>query len=233
MSNVTEDPAPFPQQPQSPSGCGGCVTGCLIAFAVICVLGICAGGGIYFWASRTIAKYTSEEPAELPTIEFTAEQLSELETRISTFKESVDEGTAPEEKLVLTAEEINALIGKEEELRGKVFVKIKDGQVSGDVSFPTDAIPGGKGRFFNGSATFDVSMEAGVLIVTLADAEVNGEPVPEAVIEGFAKENLAKDLYKDPKNAEMMRRFESVTIEDDKIVLKLRQQEAVETAPQD
>ena len=105
-------------------------------------------------------------------------------------------------------------------------MKITDGKVSGDVSIPMDAIPGGKGRYFNGSASFNVSMENGVLIVTLADAEVNGEPVPQRVIDGMAKENLAKDLYKDPKNAEFMRRVDSVRVEDDKIILKLRPEEA-------
>jgi hypothetical protein len=186
---------------------------------------LCAGIGGYWFVSNQVAKYTSETPVKLPTVEFTPEQLVELEDRLARFKTTIDEGNTPEEDLVLTAEEINALIGKEEKLRGRVFVKIEDGQVTGDLSVPTDVLPGGKGRFFNGSATFDVSMEGGVLIVTLADAEVNGEPVPQQVVDGMSRENLAKDLYKDPQNAKFIRRVESVSVEDDKIILKFRRDE--------
>ena len=36
------------------------------------------------------------------------------------------------------------------------------------------------------------------------------------------KQNLAKDVYKDPKNAEMIRKLESLEIKDGKIILKVR-----------
>jgi hypothetical protein len=191
----------------------------------LAVLAICGGFGFYWFVSSQVTKYTSETPVELPMVDYTPAQIEALESRLDTFKTTVESGESPTEDLVLTAEEINALINQQEELKGKVFVKISDGQVTGDVSFPTDAIPGGRGRYFNGSVSLDVSMENGVLIVTLADAEVNGEPVPEKIIEGMASENLAKDLYKDPENAKLMRRVEAVVIEDNKIILKMRREE--------
>ena len=118
--------------------------------------------------------------------------------------------------------EINALISKEEDLRGRVYVTIDDGHVAGQVSIPLDAIPGGKGRYFNASANFAVALTNGVLIVTLEDAEVKGEMVPQHVIDGMKRENLAKDLYKDPEVAETLGRIESLTLEGDKIILKPR-----------
>ncbi len=36
------------------------------------------------------------------------------------------------------------------------------------------------------------------------------------------QQNLAKDAYKDPKNAEMLRKIESLEIKDGKIILKVR-----------
>lgn len=128
-------------------------------------------------------------------------------------------------ELVLTARDINALIAGEPELRGRAYVDIEDGQISGKVSFPTDFVPGGGGRFFNADANFEVSMHDGILIVRLVDARVNGERLPESVRQAFASENLAKDAYKDPKNAEMLRQFESIDVVDDTIVLKLRSPE--------
>lgn len=223
MSNVTDQGTSHQPRPQQ-GGClgGGCLQGCLIVAGLMFVLGLCGGGVAYFWLSKQFTKFTAEQPAELPSVEFEPEQLAELEARIDTFKKAVDDDTTPEEDLVLTADEINALINNEEELHGKVFIKINDGQVTGDVSIPV------KDRFLNGSATFNVSLESGVLIVTLAAAEVKGEPVPEKFLDVFSKENLAKDLYKDPKNAEMMRRFERIVIEDDTIVLKLKRDESAE-----
>lgn len=126
-------------------------------------------------------------------------------------------------ELVLTAEEINALIAAEESLRGRVFVTIEDGELKGDVSIPTDMIPGGGGRFLNASATFDVSMEDGVLIVRMTAAEVNGEPLPRQVMDELSKQNLARDVYDDPDIARALRQFESVRVEDDKVVLRLRE----------
>lgn len=160
----------------------------------------------------------SGEPAGL---ELSDEELAAIQARIDAFKETIEAGDTPED-LVLTAQELNALITQDEDMRGKVFVRIADGEVSGDVSIPTDFLPGGKGRFFNASATFEVSLENGVLIVTLQDAEVKGEKLPQQFIDGMGKENLAKDAYKDPEVAATLRRIESISIENDKIVLKPR-----------
>ncbi len=236
MANVTDE---FNQTPvvQPEAKSRGCLYGCLFAVLAVVALTVCGGVATYWWVSNQIAKYTSDTPVALPKVEYTPEQLAELESRVETFQQAFKDGKTPEEDLVLTAEEINAMITAEEKLSGKVFVKIENGQVSGDLSIPTDALPGGKGRYFNGSASFNVSMENGILIVTLADAEVNEERVPQQFIDAMAAENLAKDLYKDPKNAEMLRRFESVSIEDDRIILKLRRdqdgEEGTETAETD
>lgn len=132
------------------------------------------------------------------------------------------ETESPVRELVLTAHEINALIASKPDLRGRVFVEINDGVVSGQVSFPTDVIPGASGRYFNADAEFDVSMQDGILVVRLTDAKVKGERIPQQLLDGFANENLAKDLYSDPENAEMLRKFESIEVVDDSIVLRLK-----------
>ena len=204
---------------------GGCLLGCAMASGLICLLVLCAGGGTYWWVSGQVEKYTAEQPVELPVVRYSEEQLNELETRIETFVDAIDQGEIPDHDLVLTAEEINALIAQQKEFRGKVFIKINDGQIVGDVSVPTDPIPGGKDRYLNGSATIEASLEGGVLIVTLADAEVNGQPVPSEILDGLSRANLAKELYKDKEVAETMRKFRSLAIEDDKIFLELRRDE--------
>ena len=141
-------------------------------------------------------------------------------------EEAPEEATPePIQELALTADEINALIAAQNELKGRVFVRIEDGRVFGTVSIPTDMVPGGSGRFFNADAEFDVSMEDGILVVRLVDASVKGERIPDAILDGFSEENLAQDAYKNAENAEMLRKFESIQVRDDSIILKLKRVE--------
>lgn len=198
-----------------------CVYGCLITFLLVAFVVVGGGFAGYWWLQGQVNRFTADAPADLPIVELSDDELAEIQARIDNFKETIEADETPDD-LVLTAEEINALISKDEDLRGKVYVAIADGEVTGDVSIPTDFLPGGQGRYFNASATFDVSLENGVLIVTLTDAEVKGEKIPQQFIDGMGKENLAKDAYKDPEVAATLRRIESISIEGDKIVLKPR-----------
>ncbi|KAA5541113.1 hypothetical protein FYK55_19690 [Roseiconus nitratireducens] len=230
MSNAFEPQTNEFDAPRQTSGSNrGCLWGCLIVAGLLISVVLCMVIGSYWFLTNQIAKYTSDQPVELPTVQYSEEELATLEARVESFRQKLESGETPEQDLVLTAEEINALIGKNEDLRGRVYVKIENGKVKGDVSFPLDNFPGGSGRFFNGSASFDVSMENGVLIVTADQAEVNGDPVPEAFMEGLRRENLARDVYKDPKNAKFMRQFKDIRIQDDKVILEVRRDGDVQT----
>lgn len=208
------------------SGGRGCFFyGCLAA--VLLFLLVIVGGGVggYFLLKSQVAKYTAEEPASIPVVEATEEEVEEIKARVESAQQASEQGLATED-LVLTADEINALISSSEDLKGKAFIKIRDGQVTGDVSIPTDEIPTGAGRYLNASVTLNVSYENGVLIVTLEDASVKGEPLPEEFVQALRSENLAKDLYSDPDSAEALKRLESVEVLDSKIILKFRKPEA-------
>ncbi len=212
---------PYASHQEKKSSTNCCLLGCLGSVLLVILLYLGGGFGAYWMFKGQVNKYTADAPADLPVVELPEEELAEIEQRVKSFKETVEAGETPDE-LILTAKEINALIGKDDDMRGRVYVRIEDGLLSGDISLPTDAIPGGKGRFFNASATFDVSLENGVLIVTLADAEVKGEPLPAQFVDAMKQENLAKDAYKDPEVAETLRGFDSISVEGDKIVLKAR-----------
>jgi hypothetical protein len=216
-----EEPRKFPW------GCliGGCLTVVVLMVGSIAAVGL----GTYWFYKQQIAQYTSDTARELPVLEKTEEEIKAIQARVETFQAQVEKGEAPDQ-LVLTADDINALLSKEEQLRGRVFVSIEDGQIQAEMSFPTDAIPGAKGRFFNGSVAVEASLEEGVLIVTLQSAEVNGQPVPESIMAGIRQENLAKDMYKDAELAEKLRKFESLEIEGDKIILTPKRP-SVDTPP--
>ena len=204
------------QKKRFPWGCliGGCLT---VVLVMMIGTGVVAYTGYSYYMAQ-LNKYTSPVPAEIPKVESSKEEAEAFQKRIDDFKSALDRNESPE-PLVLTSEEINALINNNDDLKGKLFVTIAEGEISAQASIPTDIVPGGKGRYLNGRVSLKASLENGVLIVTLDDAEVNGEPLPAEFIATIRKENLAKDAYKDPKSAEFLRKFERITIENDKMIL--------------
>ncbi|PNY38306.1 hypothetical protein C2E31_03055 [Rhodopirellula baltica] len=205
------------------SGTGkGCLIGCLIAGGLFAAACICAGVGAWMFFTNVRDQYTSTEPMDLKTVEYSDEEMKTLKNRIEGFRQKLNAGETPEQDLELTADDINAWISADEKLKGKVFVRIEDDQVRGDVSMPLDGLPMGSGRYFNGSGTFDVSMENGELNVRMQKAEVNGEPVPEPFMEGMRGENLAKEFSKQPENAEFLKKFEDISVKDGKFILRAK-----------
>ena len=112
-------------------------------------------------------------------------------------------------------------MGSEMCIRDSVYVTIAEGDVTAEVSVPVDMIPGGKGRFLNGSITAHVSLDDGFLLVRAADITVNGEKLPEEFVEAMKQENLAKSLNTNPDTRKRLREFESIEIVDDKVIITL------------
>jgi hypothetical protein len=207
-------------QPPRKSRFGCFMWGCLsLLIAGVLLCGVVGGGG-YWWIRTQVQKYTVVEGLDLPVIQIDEEELLALDQRVEQFQESLEKESAEGFELVLTADELNALIQKNEQLRGRIFVEIADGKISGQISIPTDGLPGGKGRFLNASATAEASFADGQLVVRLVDAEVRGEKVPDVVMQALAKENIAEEFTKDPDAAEFLRGIESMEIVEDRIILR-------------
>ncbi len=217
----TFDINPTPPR-QFPWGCllGGCLGTMLFGLLVIGLM----GWGAYSFVQGQIAKYTSDAPVELPTVDIGQEEIDEVKARLENFQKQFESGDEPQE-FVITEKEINALLAGNSDLKGRVYVQIKDGNLKADVSIPLDQIPGGKGRYFNGSATLHVELQNGVLVANVVDAEANGSPIPDDVMAEFRKQNLATEMYKDVETAKALKRCESLVVESDRIVLRVRQKE--------
>ena len=198
----------------------GCLS--LTVFALLMViLGIF---GYYFFKStskRWIQDYTETAPAEIEKVEYTRDQMDALLVRVAGFKEALDRGTNLLE-LLLTADDLNALINGERELKDKLFVRIDDDKIKGEVSMPLQDLGPFKlnGRYLNGTASFKVAMKNGVLDVRLLDVQVKGKPLPAMVLNEFKKNNLAQNYQKDPKIAADIARFETVQITNGTVILR-------------
>ena len=218
----------------------GCLLyGCLFVVLAFILLAIALGVGGYLFVKNQVSKYTSETPMAMPVVEVTEAELAEIQGRVESFQEKIEAGVEEEEPepmtLVLTDDEINALITKDPNLKGRVHVTITEGQVTGEVSIPTDMLPIAKGRYFNATATLDVALEKGVLIVTLADATVKGQPLPQSFVDELRNQNLAKDNYKDPEVAKLLSQFDRLEVGDGQITLTAtpKRKEEIEAASDD
>lgn len=224
------------EKPKSNLNC--LLIGCL-GVVLLTVGGITATifGG-YFFVRGQINKYTADAPAEIPESTLSKDEVAQVKERLELFSERLDlerlgkngdsddgdsddtDANATEgelEPLILTADEINALIQDNEELKGKVFVEIDEGMVSGEVSMPLDGIPMAGGRYFNASVTFSVELDDGELMVNVDEAEVNGSPVPEEIMSEIRNENFAAEV--NGKTRRLIRKFEAIRIEENRIVL--------------
>jgi hypothetical protein len=198
----------------------GCLT-CLVLMVIVCAMAFFT---VRFVRNR-INDYTQSAPMKLPKVEMPDAEFKQLEGRVKSFGEALDQGK-PTEPLILTEREVNALIVNApnmKELADKVYVSLSGDQVKGQVSIPLTGLGWlGKGRYLNGDATFNVSLENGVLIVTAREVRVRGTPLPDSVMSQVRQENLAKDAYKDPKHAEAIRKLESIQVEDGQVIIKAR-----------
>jgi hypothetical protein len=217
---------PEPPPPALPRQRGCFFYGCIIAsiMAVLCLI-LCAVAAffVYRFFGQVVDQYTSTAPRELPTVEMPEEERQALKDRVEAFRKAIDAGT-PIEPLVLTSDDLNVLIADNPDLKGKIYVKIVGNEVKGEVSIPLERLGLSmvKGRYLNGEADLKASLSDGVLIVTLDSIEVNGKKPPENIMQGIRQENLAKDAYKDEKNAALIRKLDSLEIKDGKIILKVR-----------
>jgi hypothetical protein len=201
--------------------------GCIIAIVLSLLLMIAIGViffVVYRWLGTVLEEYTATAPREMPKVEMPAEQRETLKGRVESFRSAIKDGR-PTEPLVLSSDELNALIQDNADLNGKFFVAIEGDKLKGKVSIPLSEIPSfglTRGRFLNGEAELKASLQEGILLVTLESIDVNGKDLPAELMNSLRNQNLAKDAYKDQRTAEEIRKYQSIEIKDGKLIIKAR-----------
>jgi hypothetical protein len=204
----------------------GCLFyGCLTCVVLALLTGLLAFLGVRALKNKIYA-WTDSQPMQLPKVEMSDAEYDSLEQRVASFGDAMEQGK-PVEPLILTERDLNALMvrsAQAKELADKVYLTLAGSQVKGQVSIPLSGLGWfGKGRYLNGEAIFDVSLENGVLLVTAREIQVKGKPLPESVMKKLRQENLAKDIYRNPENAEALRKLDSIHVEDDRAIIKARE----------
>jgi hypothetical protein len=207
----------YEKAPKKRPGClfYGCITAIVLAVLLGILVYLALRAGMNF-----LNQYTDDHPEPMPQVNLPEEDLKALHERWDAFRKNLESPETKAETLTLTQDDLNALIGENEDFRGKAHVTIEGNDIKGQVSLPLD-LPGGR-RYFNGKADLRATFDNGILLVTLQGAEVKGKPLPADFIKSMSNQNLAEDLYKKPENAQLMRKIESVEVKDGQIVVKTR-----------
>jgi hypothetical protein len=214
------------QPPKPRRGCFfyGCITSVVLLAIVLGALLV----GLHY-VKKMVNRFTDNKPMELPTLQMSKAEIDQVKQRFESFEQEVS-GQRATKPLVLTADDINALIASSSDpqaLKGKLYVSIEGDQVKGEVSVPLQEVGLSmfKGRYLNGSATFNLGFREGALIVTPSTLIVKGSPVPEAYMQEIRKQNFAASLTNELASAAMLHGLQEIQVKEGKVVIvpKLQQ----------
>jgi hypothetical protein len=205
----------------------GCIT--LIVLAVLALIAVGVMSFIaYRFLQTQVDLYTSTTRVPVPEVKMTEDQQKSLDERWAAFTKAADAGEPAE--IVLTADEINALISENPEFKGKFYLTLKDDEATGQLSLPLEGMPMMSGRFLNAKAGLTVSLKDGYLDVRLKSIDVNGKTMPPDIAKQVAQENIAKNAMTDPKAHEKISKFKSLQIKDGKVYIQARVKEDEDAA---
>lgn len=216
---------PPPQAPKQQRGCWfyGCLT-----LAVLALLGAIAtwiaARYVIKTASGWVEGYTSTNRIPIESVSISQSDLKSLQDRVASFSQTLD-GQKGSRDLVLSADEINALIQRDpqyKEIKNKLYVMLDSDQIKGKLSMPLDDL-GFKGRYLNGIATIKVMLSDGVLNINLKDVQVGDKPLPPAMLSELRKYNFAQNVQNDPEAQRSLHKFESIQVKDSKLIIRAKE----------
>lgn len=215
-------PLPPPAAPVRPARRGCLFYGCLsvVVFALLLLLGTSL---TFFYFKRWIWSYTDPTPTVIEKVELPRAKMDALQRRLTDFKQALDSGQTAAE-LVLTADEINALINEQPGLRGRLLVRIDNNRITGEGSYPLPNLGPFKlkGRYLNGTATFRITLDNGQCDVRIQDATVKSKPLPAVFMRELRRQNLAENIENDPSISTNVAKFESIQVNNGQVVLRTK-----------
>lgn len=196
----------------------GCMTGivCLVAILLAFLLGL-------HELKKMLHEYTDTRPMPMPAIHLSPAQIEAVQHRVDAFRDALRTDRTPP-PLELTGEEVDALLEHDPDfkaLRGRLFVTFEGDQVQGLISIPMDqlGLPLFRGRYLNGTATFTISFQNGILGIFARNVLVKGKPLPAVYMDRIRAENLAAQANENPRTSVALNRLRSIEVKDGKLVI--------------
>jgi hypothetical protein len=207
----------------------GCVArGCLILLVFAIVLAIACFAGIYwgfqrhsaivhgiYWLAKTHS--IAEAPVAVPEFNASENQIESIRERWQDFEQKTRAGQPAD--IELTADDINTLIVTNRDTRGKVFVSIDGSQLHVQTSSPFGVLIGRRGYYFNGDITVEFKDAESLENPQLNRLIVNGEPVPNDLLNWKYRSRRLRDYVADYRNDHNVG---SIAVRDGKVILRSR-----------
>lgn len=156
----------------------GCLTVLIVGFLLIA----CGLGGTWYLYVKTVDNLTSPAPADVQVQPPSESQFQTAENSMTRLREAVADNK--ETTVEFTAADLNALFARDaafSDWRGRIRIEIADSTMTIALSAPLNSIPlpRVKKRWFNGTARFSFTYDAGTFSFEIKSAEAGGHNVPD------------------------------------------------------
>jgi hypothetical protein len=163
------------EPPPAQRGLGCFAKGCLILVVFFILLGLAFVAGTYYAAKFVRSEYFSSEHERLPISKATVDEETAVRARWDAF---VKAARAHEPaRIELSADDINALIAADPNLRGDAYVTIQNNIGRLHVSLPVGRSWWLRGRYINAQCTIESAESGKPEDARITSIVVNGQPV--------------------------------------------------------
>ncbi len=212
MTNQTWIEPPPPQK-----GMGCFAKGCLILISFFVLLGIAFVGGTYLAMRYFRSEYFSTTQVQLPTAAASEQAQAAARARWDVFERAARAHQPA--RIELTADDLNALIASEPELRGRAHVSIEENVGHLRVSMPLDGVKWLRGHFLNAECTVQSGANGDPAEARITGIIVNGRPVGDDVVRWQYRSWSLHRYISDWSNDNNLERFE---IGNGKVILQTK-----------
>lgn len=159
-------------------------------------------------------------PLKSPPSGLSDRQYQELKDRLHAFDLRLQDNK-PASELVLTSQDLNALINHDETLHNTLSVAFYGNSIHADVSIPVTTSQGDR-RYFNAQLEFTVSLLDEQLEIHLLRLRVKGSELPDKIMHDLRLENLGAAVMKNEDTRRALSHLSSISVEAGRLVLQPR-----------
>ncbi|MEY2488169.1 MAG: hypothetical protein QOC70_111 [Verrucomicrobiota bacterium] len=204
----------------------GCLTVLIVGFVLI------AGfiGGAWYVYVKTVDNLTSSASADVHVEPPSASQFQAAENSMERLRKTIAHNE--ETTVEFTAADLNALFARDpdfQDWRGRVRIEIADSTMTIALSAPLSSIPLPRirNRWFNGTARFSFTYEAGTFSFDIKSAEAGGHRVPyiflsSSSISSFNESmnrSFRDTLKENDRGSEFWNHVKKMSLEGDRLVV--------------
>jgi hypothetical protein len=167
-------------EPPPPQGMGCFGKGCLILVAFFLFLCVAFIGGSFLAVRYLRTSYFASSQAPVPAATATEEEERMAKAKWSEFERGARAHEA--QRIEMTADELNALIASEPDLRGKAHVTIDNDTARLKISVPLDQVRMLRGRYMNAECAVQSSPDGDPSQARFTEILMNGKPLGEDIL---------------------------------------------------